>query len=69
MQIKKLTNEVETDVDVRIMENNPKPSLSSTSKLFHGIRKGISQMGVMLEAPYLKNACVAYTIQFCILFG
>lgn len=39
------------------------------SKLFHGIRNGLSQMAVMLKPPHLKNACIAYTIQFCILFG
>lgn len=26
-------------------------------------------MSVMLEAPHFRNACLVYTIQFCILFG
>jgi hypothetical protein len=41
----------------------------SPFQLINGIRKGFSQMAVMLEAPHLKNAVLVYTIQFGILFG
>lgn len=64
IQIKNLINE--RMKEVKLIENiNTKPM----SKLFHGIRNGLSQMAVMLKPPHLKNACIAYTIQFCILFG
>ncbi|KAL7023272.1 hypothetical protein ACKWTF_012542 [Chironomus riparius] len=62
--IKNLINE--RMKEVKLIENiNTRPM----SKLFHGIRNGLSQMTVMLKPPHLKNACIAYTIQFCILFG
>lgn len=41
----------------------------SLSKLLNGIRGGFSQMSVMLEPIHFRNACLVYTIQFCILFG
>lgn len=56
---------MEKKKDVEAIEVEMKPH----SKLLHGIRSGFAQMSVMLEAPHFRNACLVYTIQFCILFG
>jgi hypothetical protein len=42
---------------------------TGSMKLLRGISGGISQMALMFKPPHLKNATIAYTIQFCILFG
>lgn len=58
---------IERIKNVNAVENEA--NKSSQWKVFHGIRSGLSQMAIMLQAPHLKNACVVFFIQFCILFG
>lgn len=57
--------EAEKPVEVTTAENVKSP----ISKFLNGIRNGLSQMSIMLEPPHFRNACLVYTIQFCILFG
>lgn len=67
-RIKEVNNADNGTTDV-----SPSPAITANVtkklKIFHGIRNGISQMAIMFKAPYLKNACVVFFIQFCILFG
>lgn len=78
IQVTKLFNEI--PIKEAPTEKNNAPSTSpavinidmsktSSSKLINGIRGGFAQLSVMLKPPHLKNACLVYTIQFCILYG
>ncbi|CAO1425766.1 unnamed protein product [Diamesa serratosioi] len=63
--VKCLINEKVLESKDSSLSANQKP----LAKLLMGIRNGFSQMSCMLEPPHFRNACLVYTIQFCILFG
>ncbi|KAG5672794.1 hypothetical protein PVAND_002887 [Polypedilum vanderplanki] len=63
--IKILLNEKMNEVKLDMNEG----TMTGSMKVFHGMSVGLSQMAIMFKPPHLKNACIAYTIQFCILFG
>ena len=66
MQVKCLINE---KVVVESKEPSSAESQKPLARLLMAIRNGFSQMSCMLEPPHFRNACLVYTIQFCILFG
>lgn len=60
---------VEKANQIKTGDSVPIANDKSLSKLLNGIRGGFKQMSVMLEPTNFRNACLVYTIQFCILFG
>ncbi|CAO1431496.1 unnamed protein product [Diamesa tonsa] len=60
-------------INEKVVVESKEPSSSASQKplarLLMAIRNGFKQMSCMLEPPHFRNACLVYTIQFCILFG